>query len=88
MVFSYRLRTILYDRMKTAVIGEDADGLVIYNRALVDLARHYGFQPRACRPYRAKTKGKVERLRRDNQDENRPTIRMRIRRRGDIEGRA
>ena len=27
----------------------------------VDLARHYGFQPRACRPYRAKTKGKVER---------------------------
>ena len=29
--------------------------------ALVDLARHYGFQPRACRPYRAKTKGKVER---------------------------
>ena len=37
------------------------DGLVIYNRALLDLARHYGFQPRACRPYRAKTKGKVER---------------------------
>jgi transposase len=54
-------RAILYDRMKTAVIGEDADGLVVYNRALVDLARHYGFQPRACRPYRAKTKGKVER---------------------------
>jgi transposase len=54
-------RTILYDRMKTAVIGEDGDGLVVYNRALVDLARHYGFQPRACRPYRAKTKGKVER---------------------------
>ena len=54
-------RTILYDRMKTAVIGEDTDGLVIYNRALLDLARHYGFQPRACRPYRAKTKGKVER---------------------------
>jgi transposase len=54
-------RTILYDRMKTAVIGDDAEGLVVYNRALVDLARHYGFQPRACRPYRAKTKGKVER---------------------------
>ena len=53
--------SILYDRMKTAVIGEDAEGLVIYNRALVDLARHYGFQPRACRPYRPKTKGKVER---------------------------
>ena len=54
-------RTILYDRMKTAVIGEDADGLVIYNRALVDIARHYGFQPRACRSYQTKTKGKVER---------------------------
>jgi transposase len=54
-------REILYDRMKTAVIGEDADGLVVYNRSLVDLARHYGFQPKACRPYRAKTKGKVER---------------------------
>jgi transposase len=54
-------REILYDRMKTAVIGEDGDGLVIYNRALLDLARHYGFQPRACRPYRPKTKGKVER---------------------------
>jgi transposase len=52
---------ILYDRMKTAVIGENADGLVIYNRALLDLARHCGFQPRACRPYRPKTKGKVER---------------------------
>jgi len=54
-------REILYDRMKTAVIGEDPDGLVVYNRALLDLARHYAFQPRACRPYRAKTKGKVER---------------------------
>jgi transposase len=54
-------REILYDRMKTAVTGEDPEGLVIYNRALLDLARHYGFQPRACRPYRAKTKGKVER---------------------------
>jgi transposase len=52
---------ILYDRMKTAVIGEDADGLVVYNRGLLDLARHYGFQPRACRPYRPKTKGKVGR---------------------------
>ena len=28
---------------------------------LVALANHYGYQPRACRPYRAQTKGKVER---------------------------
>ena len=52
---------VLYDRMKTAVTGEDAEGQVIYNRALLDFAHHYGFHPRACRPYRAKTKGKVER---------------------------
>ncbi len=52
---------ILYDRMKTAVTGEDDAGHIIYNRSLLALARHYHFQPRACRPYRAKTKGKVER---------------------------
>jgi transposase len=52
---------ILYDRMKTAVTGEDGEGHIIYNRALLALAQHYGFQPKACRPYRAKTKGKVER---------------------------
>jgi transposase len=54
-------RQILYDRMRTAVLGEDAEGHIVYNRALVDFARHHGFHPRACRPYRAKTKGKVER---------------------------
>jgi transposase len=54
-------REILYDRMKTAVIGEDAEGRVVYNRALGDLAGHYGFLPKACRPYRPETKGKVER---------------------------
>ena len=54
-------REILYDRMKTAVLGEDADGLIVYNRSLLDLARHFGFQPKACRSYRPKTKGKVER---------------------------
>lgn len=54
-------REVLYDRMKTAVIGEGDTGGIVYNRALVDLARHYGFHPKACRPDRAKTKGKVER---------------------------
>src|SRR5271155_28660 len=52
---------ILYDRMKTAVTGEDDQGHIAYNRSLLALAQHYRFQPRACRPYRAKTKGKVER---------------------------
>ena len=52
---------ILYDRMKTAVIGEDEAGVVTYNTSLVALLNHYGTVPRACQPYRAKTKGKVER---------------------------
>jgi transposase len=54
-------REILYDRMKTAVLGEPDHGGIVYNRALIDLACHYGFYPKACRPCRAKTKGKVER---------------------------
>ena len=52
---------LLYDRMKTAVIGEDTEGVVTYNASLVALLNHYGAIPRACRPYRAKTKGKIER---------------------------
>jgi transposase len=52
---------ILYDRMKTAVLGEVDDRGIVYNDKLLSLAAHYGFVPRACRPYRAKTKGKVER---------------------------
>jgi transposase len=52
---------ILYDRMKTAVTGEDDVGHIVYNRSLLALAQHYRFHPKACRPYRAKTKGKVER---------------------------
>ncbi len=52
---------ILYDRMKTAVIGEPDDGHIVYNGRLLDMANHYGFVPKACAAYRAKTKGKVER---------------------------
>jgi transposase len=54
-------RSILYDRMKTVVTGEPEPGHIVYNRHLIDFAAHYGYQPRACQPYRAKTKGKVER---------------------------
>ena len=31
------------------------------NAEFLRFAAHWGFRPRACRPYRAKTKGKVER---------------------------
>ena len=52
---------LLYESMKTAVIGESAEGVVAYNPSLVGLLNHYGAVPRACRPYRAQTKGKIER---------------------------
>ncbi|AWK85845.1 IS21 family transposase [Azospirillum thermophilum] len=52
---------ILYDRMKTAVLGEVDEKGIAYNAKLLALAAHYGFLPKACKPYRAKTKGKVER---------------------------
>lgn len=54
---------ILYDNMKTVVTKRNAygDGLHQFHKGLQDLAKHYGFLPRLCRPYRAKTKGKVER---------------------------
>ena len=55
------VRTCSDGRMKTAVIGESEEGVVTCNTSLVALLNHYGAVPRACRPYRAKTKGKVER---------------------------
>lgn len=54
---------LLYDRMKTAVTGTDADtGEVIFNRSLLSCLHHYGAYPRACQPYRPQTKGKIERI--------------------------
>ena len=47
---------ILYDRMKTVVLDEPEPGEIIYHPTLLALAAHYGFRPKACRPYRAKTK--------------------------------
>ena len=38
---------ILYDWMKTAVIGEAAEGGIVYNRTLLDFAGHYRFHPKA-----------------------------------------
>ncbi|RYI30951.1 MAG: transposase, partial [Acetobacteraceae bacterium] len=37
-------------------------GLHRYHPAFLDFARHCGFRPRLCQPYRPRTKGKVERF--------------------------
>ena len=54
-------KTILHDRMKTAVIGT-RNGRTDDNRHLLGLLDHDGVTPWACRPYRPQTKGKAERL--------------------------
>jgi len=54
-------RRMLYDRMKTVVTAQDAQGRPLFHPALLALAAHYGFTPEACRPHRAQTKGKIER---------------------------
>ena len=54
-------RELLYDNLKTAVDHRRPDGGVVWNGRFRDFADYYGYTPRACRPYRAQTKGKVER---------------------------
>jgi len=53
-------RQVLHDNLKTAVLDREADGRIVWNVRYMDFADYYGFSPRACRPYRAQTKGKVE----------------------------
>lgn len=55
---------VLFDNAKTVVLERDAHGpgLHRWNPELMKLADECGFAPRLCRPYRAKTKGKVERF--------------------------
>ncbi len=57
---------VLFDNMKTVVLERDAygPGQHRFHPALLALANDYGFRIRLCRPYRAKTKGKVERFNR------------------------
>ena len=57
---------ILCDNPKTIVIERNAygEGQHRYNRYLLDVAKHYGVKIRLCSPYRAQTKGKVERFHR------------------------
>jgi len=55
---------ILFDQMKGVILEDtrgEPNGKLLENPEFLRFAAHWGFRIRACRPYRAKTKGKVER---------------------------
>ena len=54
---------LLFDQMKAVVIadGRAGGGCVVANPEFRGFSDHWGFRIRTCRPYRAQTKGKVER---------------------------
>ncbi len=56
-------RELLFDQMRAVVLSDDRSGggELILNPEFLRFAAHWGFVPRSCRPYRAQTKGKVER---------------------------
>jgi transposase len=54
---------ILFDQMRTVITRDDRlrGGGLVKNAEFQRFAQHWAFTPRACRPYRAQTKGKIER---------------------------
>jgi hypothetical protein len=50
------------DNQKSAVIQASNQGKPQFNERFLDVAAWYGFTPHACKPYRAQTKGKDERM--------------------------
>lgn len=54
-------RQVVHDNLKTAVLDRGAEGTIHWHPQYLDFASYYGFRPHACPPYRAQTKGKVER---------------------------
>jgi len=55
---------LLYDNMKTVVLERNTygRGMHRFHPGFLDYAKHAGFLPRLCQPYRPRTKGKVERF--------------------------
>lgn len=53
---------VLIDNQKTAVVEHRVGQRPRFNERFLDMAGHYGFTPQACRPSRARTKGKDERM--------------------------
>ena len=56
-------RELLFDQMRSVIVNDERlrGGALVENAEFLRFANHWGFRARACRPYRAKTKGKVER---------------------------
>lgn len=54
-------RSIVYDNMATVVLGRSGRQ-IIWNPRLLEFARHYLYEPVACRPYHPDRKGKCERV--------------------------
>ena len=56
-------RELLFDQMRSVVLsdGRVGGGQLVLNADFLRFAAHWGFRLRSCRPYRAQTKGKVER---------------------------
>jgi transposase len=54
---------LLFDQMKAVIVKDERGegGRITENAEFLRFAHHWGFRVRACRPYRAKTKGKIER---------------------------
>src|SRR5262245_33214988 len=53
--------TVLMDNPRTLVVRHDAARRTVqFNDKLIAFAKHWKFSPRACAPYRARTKGKTE----------------------------
>jgi transposase len=61
--FGGTTRELLFDQMKSVITGDMRlfGGQLVVNEEFLRFAAHWDFVPRACRPYRAQTKGKVER---------------------------
>jgi len=53
---------VLFDNQTPVVLEHRPPAPPRFHPRLADLAGHYGFTPKACRPYRARTKGKTERM--------------------------
>lgn len=52
---------VLFDNARALVVEHDpTTRTVVFNEKLKAFAKHWGFRPRACAPYRARTKGKTE----------------------------